>query len=60
MTVQQDPRPQPPVQPGLDDCCTSGCVYCVFVLYEEALERYHSALAAWRARHPDHSGAHQS
>lgn len=45
-----DPRPQPPAQPGLEDCCRSGCTPCVFDLYEEALERYRKELAAWEAR----------
>jgi len=43
------PRPTPPVQPELEDCCRSGCSPCVFDLYEEALERYERALAAWEA-----------
>jgi hypothetical protein len=47
-----DPRPQPPTEPALEDCCRSGCNPCVFDLYEQALERYEAALAAWRARHP--------
>ena len=44
-------RPQPPVQPELEDCCRSGCTPCVFDLYEQALERYEKALAAWEAEH---------
>ncbi len=47
-----DPRPEPPVEPSLDDCCTSGCVYCVFDMYEEKLEKYRLALAEWKIRHP--------
>ena len=42
-------RPQPPPQPELEDCCRSGCTPCVFDLYEDALERYRRALAAWEA-----------
>lgn len=47
-----DPRPLPPKEPQLEDCCGSGCVNCVFDLYEIALEQYALALQAWQARHP--------
>jgi hypothetical protein len=50
-TPSDDPQPQPPVQPDLDDCCHSGCNPCVFDLYDAALERYQSALAEWQERH---------
>ena len=43
------PRPEPPVAPGLEDCCRSGCSPCVFDLHEDALARYEAALAAWEA-----------
>lgn len=46
------PRPVPPVQPDLEDCCRSGCVPCVFDLYEDALARYERELAAWEAANP--------
>ncbi|MGN6231204.1 MAG: oxidoreductase-like domain-containing protein [Trinickia sp.] len=45
-----DPRPTPPPRPTQDECCHSGCSPCVFDLYDEALERYEAALAAWQAR----------
>ncbi|NPT35601.1 hypothetical protein GNZ11_13915 [Paraburkholderia xenovorans] len=49
-TPEDDPQPAPPVQPDLDDCCHSGCNPCVFDRYDEALERYRTALAAWQVR----------
>ncbi|WP_260464007.1 oxidoreductase-like domain-containing protein [Burkholderia sp. Bp8963] len=45
-----DPRPIPPQQPELEDCCNSGCSPCVFDLYEDAMDRYRAELAAWEAR----------
>jgi len=45
-----DPKPQPPAEPGPEDCCHSGCTWCVLDLYYDDLERYRSALAAWEAR----------
>ncbi|MES2129504.1 MAG: oxidoreductase-like domain-containing protein [Pseudomonadota bacterium] len=51
--MNEDPRPQPPEQPLPEDCCRSGCMPCVFDLYEEALTRYELALQAWLLRHRD-------
>ncbi|VWB83064.1 oxidoreductase [Burkholderia latens] len=50
-TPLDDPRPTPPEQPELEDCCNSGCSPCVFDLYDEALARYRVELAEWEARH---------
>lgn len=47
-----DPAPQRPPEPDAMDCCGEGCPRCVFDIYEEALDRYQAALAAWRERHP--------
>lgn len=45
------PRPEPP--PPLDDnlCCKSGCVPCVWDMYDEALAAYRKALAEWEAKY---------
>jgi len=47
-----DPPPVRPPEPDAADCCGEGCVRCVYDVYEEALERYERALAAWHVRHP--------
>lgn len=46
-----DPPPQRPPEPDAADCCGEGCARCVYDVYDEALERYEAALAAWRAHH---------
>ena len=47
---ENDPRPEPPVRPGIEDCCKSSCDPCVFDLYDAALERYEAELEAWEIR----------
>lgn len=51
-----DPRPLPPKEPELEDCCGTGCVNCVFDMVEIALENYERQLAEWEARHPAPAG----
>jgi hypothetical protein len=48
--ADDDPRPQPPVEPESWECCQSGCDPCVFDRYWEALARYEQGLADWNAR----------
>lgn len=54
--MDDDPKPQPPVEPDALACCGEGCVPCIYDLHEQAVERYREALAAWLARHPEVSG----
>jgi hypothetical protein len=51
-----DPPPLPPREPQLEDCCGTGCVHCVFDMYEIALEQYAVALRAWEARRASGAG----
>jgi hypothetical protein len=48
-----DPAPVPPRPPGADDCCGGGCARCVHDVYQDALDRYRTDLAAWQARRPE-------
>ena len=52
MAAAHDPRPLPPKEPDLEECCKSGCEPCIFDRYYEAHERYREALEAWLKRHP--------
>lgn len=54
--MDDDPKPQPPVEPDAIDCCGEGCVPCIHDIHEQAMERYRKALAAWLARHPEAAG----
>ena len=50
-TADADPMPVEPRRPASDECCHSGCQFCVQDLYEDQMDRYRADLAAWRARH---------
>lgn len=46
-----DRPPVPPIRPDNLACCDTGCIPCVFDVYEEHLDEYRDALRAWRERH---------
>ncbi|HZW12548.1 MAG TPA: oxidoreductase-like domain-containing protein [Noviherbaspirillum sp.] len=48
--TDNDPAPIPPIAPGDNECCNSGCDPCVLDLYAAELERYRAALRAWEER----------
>ena len=48
--TRSDLPPVRPAEPDPGDCCGEGCVRCVWDVHAEAMERYETALAAWRAR----------
>ena len=50
LTNTGDPEPLPPRAPDDNECCRSGCPICVFDLYQDELDAYRLALAAWHAR----------
>ena len=52
-----DPPPQPPVEPDLDACCGNGCEPCIFDIYGAERERYFAALREWQARQARQGGA---
>ncbi|MGH8581543.1 MAG: oxidoreductase-like domain-containing protein [Gammaproteobacteria bacterium] len=45
------PHPPPPERPGPEECCQRGCERCIFVWYEEALERWKGQVG------PEHAAA---
>ena len=47
-----EPPPIPPREPSMDQCCRSGCMVCIFDLYEDELVRYEAALREWQERQP--------
>lgn len=51
-----DPRPIAPEKPLPMDCCDSGCDRCVADIYQDELECYQAALAAWEARQREAGG----
>jgi len=54
--LELPPRPEEPL-PG--ECCGRGCERCVYVYYEEALQRWEEKVALLKTQHgaqeqPDH------
>ncbi|KAF9420305.1 hypothetical protein BGZ94_009162 [Podila epigama] len=37
--------PRKPTPPGAEDCCMSGCAYCIYDIYEEDRQAYKESLA---------------
>ena len=56
MQDADDPPPVPPVRPDNLACCDTGCIPCVFDVYEEHLDDYRAALRQWRERQPAAQG----
>ncbi|WP_410498509.1 oxidoreductase-like domain-containing protein [Chitinibacter sp. S2-10] len=55
--LNDDPEPQAPYEPALEECCNSGCEPCIFDLYAEQLNAYRVAHLAWKARQTGKSSA---
>lgn len=51
-SLPHDPPPEAPVRPGDDECCNSGCTYCILDMYQEQRIAYEEKLRAWQARQP--------
>ena len=49
---KDDPRPEEPVEPDLNECCGNGCTPCVFDTYADERRRWQDAAKAWDLRHP--------
>ena len=54
--------PPPPQEPHPDECCGRGCERCVYVYYEEALQRWQEKVAVLKAEHELKTGifSHES
>lgn len=52
MPIASDPPPVPPLRPDNAACCDTGCIPCVFDVYDEHLDDYRGALRKWRERQP--------
>lgn len=52
-----DPRPEEPVEPDLNECCGNGCEPCVFDTYAEKRRAWQQAVKDWEERHRDPAGA---
>ena len=42
-------KPSKPREPDPDECCGTGCVRCVWDIYNEAMERYTGEMKTWEA-----------
>lgn len=49
-SLPHDPPPQPPVRPGDNECCNSGCTWCILDMYQEEMAAYQDKLRAWQQR----------
>ena len=46
--LPHDPMPEPPDRPGDNECCNSGCTWCILDMYQENLAAYQEKLRAWQ------------
>lgn len=51
--------PSPPAEPVPGECCGCGCERCVYVCYEEALERWKAKVAAIKQMASEDSAENQ-
>lgn len=42
--------PQRPEEPDPNECCGRNCERCVYIYYEEALQRWHENVAKLKAK----------
>ena len=51
-----DPRPEEPVEPDLNECCGNGCEPCVLDIYAEERRSWQQAVKAWEERQRARAG----
>ena len=49
--------PPPPQEPHPDECCGRGCERCVYVYYEEAVQRWEERVALLKEEYQSGTGA---
>jgi len=55
-TPGDDPHPEEPIEPDLNECCGNGCEPCVFDTYAEEKRAWQQAVKDWEERRRNQAG----
>jgi hypothetical protein len=53
--IKNKGKPEPPKYPSPDDCCQSGCIDCVYVIYDDLYCKYEEEMVKWRLENSEDS-----